>query len=217
MSTVPPGPVPPGNPLPWEDRENRGLVSSFFDTLGLLVSRPAEAWARMRESGDTISPLLFGVVVCWLSMAVQGILFRLVGMPLLPRFLERRFGPMGGFGGATLAVGLIGGPFLVGLGLFLGAARRHPCCMPVSPLLDARSRFQRTPPAPCHAAASGRDPSVRAGGAGHRAPSPNDFGEGRGRRPHPGRGVLRRPGADRFGRRRGVVESLWASLTAASL
>jgi hypothetical protein len=154
MSTVPPGPVPPGNPLPWEDREKRGLVSSFFDTLGLLVSRPAEAWARMRESGDTTSPLLFGVVVCWLSMAVQGILVRTIGMPMLPRFLERRFGPMRGFGGATLAVRLIVAPFLIALALFLGAAILHLCCMLVGALQNSRSGFEGSLRAVCYSEAS---------------------------------------------------------------
>ncbi len=43
MSTVPPEPVPPPNPLPWEARETRGLLPSFFDTLGLLVTRPTAA------------------------------------------------------------------------------------------------------------------------------------------------------------------------------
>lgn len=157
MSTVPPGPVPPGNPLPWEDREKRGLVASFFDTLGLLVSRPAEAWARMRESGDTTSPLLFGVVVCWLSMAVQGILVRAIGMPMLPRFLERRFGPMGGFGGfggATLVVRLIVAPFVIALALFLGAAILHLCCMLVGALPNSRSGFEGSLRAVCYSEAS---------------------------------------------------------------
>ena len=84
MSTVPPGSVPPQDPLPWEARETRGLLPSFFDTLGLFVSRPAEGWARVRESGDSTSPLLFGTAVCWLSMALQSILFRLIAMPVLP-------------------------------------------------------------------------------------------------------------------------------------
>src|SRR6266542_3106443 len=83
MSTVPPEPVPPPNPLPWEARETRGLLPSFFDTLGLLVTRPTEAWARMRESGDSTSPLLFGTAVCWLSMALHSVLFSLIAMAIL--------------------------------------------------------------------------------------------------------------------------------------
>ena len=154
MSTVPPGPVPPPNPLPWEAREARGLLPAFFDTVGLLVSRPSEAWERMRESGDTASPLLFGVAVCWLSMAVQGILLRVIGMPLVPVFLERRFGRLGDFGGGALAVRLIVAPFVVAIGLFLGAAILHLCCMIVGALTNSRSGFEGSLRAVCYSEVS---------------------------------------------------------------
>ena len=119
MSTVPPAPVPSLNPLPWEARETRGLLPAFFDTLGLLVSRSEEAWARMRQRGDTTSPLLFGTAICWLSMALQGILFRLIPATMLPGFLERRFGSFGRFGGMGLAVRLIVAPFVIVIVLFV--------------------------------------------------------------------------------------------------
>lgn len=154
MSTVAPGPVAPPNPLPWEARESRGLVGGFFDTLGLLVSRPAEAWARMRESGDTTSPLLFGIAVCWLSAAVQGILIRVVGMPMLPAFLERRVGRMGGFMGVALVGKLIVLPIVLFIGLLLGAAILHVCCMLVGALRDSRSGFEGTLRAVCYSEVS---------------------------------------------------------------
>jgi hypothetical protein len=154
MSTVPPGPVAPPNPLPWEAREARGLIPSFFDTLGLLVSRPAEAWARMRESGDSTSPLLFGTAVCWLSMALQGILFWLIAVPVLPGVLGRRFGMMSGFGGAALAVRLIVAPFFIAIALFLGAAILHLCCMLVGGLQNSRSGFEGSLRAVCYSEVS---------------------------------------------------------------
>jgi hypothetical protein len=142
MSTVPPVPVPPPDPLPWEARETRGLLPAFFDTLGLIVSRPAEAWARMRQSGDSTSPLLFGTAICWLSMTVQGILFRLIAAPVLPAFLGRRFGTLGRFGGMGLAVRLIIAPLIIVIVLFLGAAILHLCCMLVGALQNSRSGFE---------------------------------------------------------------------------
>jgi hypothetical protein len=154
MSTVPPGPVPPPNPLPWEAREARGLLPAFFDTLGLFVTRPAEAWARTREGGDSTSPILFGIVVCWLSMAVQGVLFRLVGMPMLPRVLERRFGKMAELGGVGFVVKLLVAPFLIGIGIFLGAAILHVCCMLVGALQDSRSGFEGSLRAVCYSEVS---------------------------------------------------------------
>ncbi len=154
MSTVPPGSVPPPNPLPWEARETRGLVPSFFDTLGLLVTRPAEAWARMREGGDSTSPLLFGVAVCWLSTALQGILFRLIAAPMLPAFLGRRFGMMRDLGGVGLAVRLIMAPFVIAIALFLGAAILHLCCMLVGALQNSRSGFEGSLRAVCYSEVS---------------------------------------------------------------
>jgi hypothetical protein len=154
MSTVPPGPVPPLNPLPWEARETRGLLPAFFDTLGLLVTRPAEAWARMRQSGDSTSPLLFGAAICWLSMAVQGILFRLIAAPALPAFLGRRFGTLNRFGGMGLAVRLIIAPLIIVIVLFLGAAILHLCCMLVGALQNSTSGFEGTLRAVCYSEVS---------------------------------------------------------------
>ena len=142
MSTVPPGPVPPLNPLPWEARETRGLLPAFFDTLGLLVTRPSEAWARMRQSGDTTSPLLFGTAICWLSMALQGVLFRLIPSTMLPGFLERRFGSLSRFGGMGLAVRLIIAPFIIVIVLFVAAAILHFCCMLTGALQNSTSGFE---------------------------------------------------------------------------
>ena len=154
MSTVPPGPVPPPNPLPWEARETRGLLPSFFDTLGLLVTNPAEAWARMRQSGDTASPLLFGTAICWLSMALQGILFRLIAAPVLPAFLGRRLGTLSRFGGTGLAVRLIVAPFVIVIALFVGAAILHFCCMLAGALQTSRSGFEGTLRVVCYSEVS---------------------------------------------------------------
>jgi hypothetical protein len=150
MSTETPGPIPSPNPLPWEAREARGLFPAFFDTVGLFVSRPAEAWARVRESGDSTSPLLFGAAICWLSMALQSIFFRLIAMPLLPGFIGRRFGGLSRFGGAGLAVRLIVAPFAIVIALFVAAAILHVCCMLVGALQSSRSGFEGSLRAVCY-------------------------------------------------------------------
>ena len=150
MSTVPPGPVPPPNPLPWEDRERRGLLPAFFDTVGVFVSRPAEGWARAREAGDSTSPLLFGIAVAWLSMAVQGVLFRLLAVPYVPEFLGRRFGGMRGFGGTALVGKLIVAPFILAIAFFVVAALLHACCLVVGALANSRSGFEGSLRAVCY-------------------------------------------------------------------
>jgi hypothetical protein len=154
MSTVPPGPAPPPNPIPWEARQTLGVLPAFFDTLGLFVTRPAEAWGRVRESGDTTSPLLFGIAVCWLSMAVQAILFRFAAVPMLPGALGRRFGMMSGFGGAALIGRLIVGPFIIAIVIFIGSAILHLCCMLVGALQSSQSGFEGSLRAVCYSEVS---------------------------------------------------------------
>ena len=155
MSTVPPGPVPPPNPLPWETRETRGLLPSFFDTLTLLISRPSEAWARMRERGDTTSPLLFGIAICWLSTALQSVLFRVIARPMMPDVITRRFPMLAGWGGGgSLIVKLIVSPFVIAIGLFIGAALLHLCCMLVGALQNSQSGFEGSLRAVCYSEVS---------------------------------------------------------------
>jgi len=99
MSTVPPEPpsVSPvaTAPLPWEARDTRGFLSALFDTLGLFLSRPSEAWARTRESGDIGSPLLFAVLISWGASIIQWLIGRVITVPALPGYFGRRFGAMG--------------------------------------------------------------------------------------------------------------------------
>jgi len=153
MSTLPPSTPPttsPANPLPWEARDSRGMVQSFLDTWGMFLSRPQEAWDRARESGDLASPLFFGLVVCWISLLVQKAIASLIAAPLLPGFLGRRFPglferlPMGRMGAVGLIVQAIVSPIAILIGLFLGAAILHVCCMIVGALTGSRSGFEGT-------------------------------------------------------------------------
>jgi hypothetical protein len=101
-----------------------------------------------------MSPILFGTAICWLSTAVQGILHRFIAVPVMPEFFQRHFGTMGRFGGAGLAVRLIVAPFVIALGLFLGSALLHLCCMLVGALKDSRSGFEGTLRAVCYSEVS---------------------------------------------------------------
>jgi hypothetical protein len=150
MSTVPPQtPPPPPAPsaaLPWEERHQRGFLQALFDTMGLFVSRPAEAWARTRETGDITSPLLFGVLVAWFALALQRILMAAVAMPLLPGLMGRRMGMgmMGGLAGAGLVVQIILLPVAIVCGLFIGSAILHFFCLIVGALSGSQSGFEGT-------------------------------------------------------------------------
>ena len=142
MSSVPPEPPLPGNPLPWEARQTRGALEAFFDTLGIFFSRPAEAWARAREVGDLGSPLIFGTIVAWLSYAVHSILSRFLMLPLLPGALGRRLGTMGHYGRIGIVFHLIFAPVFIAVALFIGAAVLHVCCMITGALSNSASGFE---------------------------------------------------------------------------
>ena len=148
MSTVPPQtPPPPPAPsaaLPWEERNQRGFLQALFDTMGLFVSRPAEAWARTRERETSRHLVLFGVLVAWFALALQRILMAAVAMPLLPGLLGRRMGMMGGLAGAALVVQIIILPFAIVCGLFIGSAILHFFCLIVGALSGSQSGFEGT-------------------------------------------------------------------------
>src|ERR1044071_9425419 len=41
----------PGSGLPWENRQQIGLVKAWLDTVSLLIAKPGDAFAMMRPEG----------------------------------------------------------------------------------------------------------------------------------------------------------------------
>ncbi|HYB53889.1 MAG TPA: YIP1 family protein [Thermoanaerobaculia bacterium] len=155
MSSLPPGAPPPAppatppppsqNPLPWEDRDRRGFLQALTDTMGLFISRPSEAWARARESGDMTSPLLFGLIVGWVSAVAQSVIARIAPVPvMLPGRWGRSFERMHEYRGGGIAVTAIVAPIAILIALFIGAAILHVCCMLVGALNASTSGFEGT-------------------------------------------------------------------------
>jgi hypothetical protein len=146
MSTLPPASPPPpsteANPLPWEDRVRRGFMQSLLETIGLFVSRPSEAWTRAKETGDVASPLLFGVLICWFSTVVRLLIFRWVAIPFALPGRFGRFAMMRPFGGAGFLFWVVLAPIFIAVGVFIGAAILHLCCMIVGGLSESRSGFE---------------------------------------------------------------------------
>jgi hypothetical protein len=147
MSSVPPVPPsalpPPVVPLPWEARDTRGFLPALFDTLGLFWSRPAEAWARTRESGDIGSPLIFAVLVAWVSIIIQTVTMRILNIPALPGRWGRS-GMMQSHGMAGLIGTIILAPILVMIGLFIASLILHVCCLIVGALTNSRAGLEGT-------------------------------------------------------------------------
>jgi len=148
MSTVPPQPpsAPPPvpvAPLPWEARDTRGFLPALLDTLGLFLSRPSEAWARTRESGDIGSPLLFAVLVAWVSIIIQTVTMRVINIPALPGRWGK-YGMMESHGMAGLIGTIILAPIFVMIVLFIVSLILHVCCLIVGALTDSRAGLEGT-------------------------------------------------------------------------
>ena len=158
MSSVPPGsgyppppPPPPQGPPPvmpsgaglaWETQPLG--PESFFDTAKMFITAPEQAWARTRETGDYMRPLLFALIVAWVGSifnAVWGSMFGAGFMKMIPPQYQR-YAMMGG--GRGIIVTIVLAPLFIACGLFIGSAIFHVSFMIVGALKGSRSQFEGT-------------------------------------------------------------------------
>src|SRR3954469_11045973 len=77
----------PGSGLPWENRQQIGLVKAWLDTVSLLIAKPSEAFTMMRSEGGMMDPLIFGLIGgC--AGSIVSILFQAL-LRLVPGFSGR--------------------------------------------------------------------------------------------------------------------------------
>src|SRR5436853_5604908 len=58
--------IAPRSGLPWDDRQQRGILRAFFDTLVMVLTKPAEAFTPMKCEGgfrESLVHTFFGVCV----------------------------------------------------------------------------------------------------------------------------------------------------------
>ena len=123
------GPPPPYTPtgagLAWETQAIG--PESFLDTAKLFITAPTDAWARTRETGDYMRPLLFAIVIAWIGAifnAVWSTMFGAGMLRMLPPEYASRLGAFG-MGRGGLLVNIILAPIFILCGLFIGAAIFH--------------------------------------------------------------------------------------------
>jgi hypothetical protein len=131
----------PGSGLPWENRQQIGLVKAWLDTVSLLIAKPSEAFTMMRPEGGMIDPLLFGLIGGCAGTIVS-ILFQGL-MQSIPGFAGRNdfFHAFGISSWAFFIVYAILSPLFVVLGLFIGSGILHLCLMLVG---GANRSFETT-------------------------------------------------------------------------
>lgn len=136
----------PRSGLPWERRDAIGFVPAFFETVAMVLTRPAEAFTVMRTEGGFTDPLLFGVIggsigaIIWalLSLALHSV-GAFAALSAQQNSLDRLTGAS--VGGALFIVRLIFTPLLIALGLFVWAALVHVCLMMLN---GANKTFETT-------------------------------------------------------------------------
>ena len=115
--------------LPWEHRNEVGLFKAFLHTVSLLITRPGEAFSRMRPEGGLMDPLLFGLIGGCISQVVS-LLFQLL-LESIPGYPgdNATFHLFGLNQWVLLLIFSALTPVLVLLGLFIGAGILHLCLM----------------------------------------------------------------------------------------
>src|SRR5439155_11812440 len=121
-------PAEPRGGLPWERREERGLVNAFIETLVMVLTKPGEAFAAMKREGGLGEPLIYALIGGCVG-GVVSFLFSL-GLQSIGFFADRQstFAAMAGMGIGS-AVFLVLLPLFIVIMLFIGAAIVHLCLM----------------------------------------------------------------------------------------
>ncbi len=134
--------------LPWEHRQQLGLVNAFIETVRLVLTDPNRAFSQMRTTGGIGEPLLFGVIggsigtIIWivLSLIINSLgLFASMAASARDSALGGMFGF--GVGGVFAIIRLIIAPICIVILLFVWSGIVHLCLMLVG---GARKDFEAT-------------------------------------------------------------------------
>lgn len=135
--------------LPWDRRQELGLLNAFIETLKLVLSNPTVAFSTMQTEGGLAEPLIYAVIggsAGFIVYFLFSIFFGSIGMMSYRNPLA---GVMGfGIGGIFFIIFV---PVLLAIGLFIGGAILHLCLTLVG---GARRSFETTFRVLCFAAGS---------------------------------------------------------------
>jgi hypothetical protein len=134
-----PRPVVPRSGLPWDERQAKGLVNAFIETLQMVLSRPVVAFTAMKREGGLGEPLLYAII----GGTIGGV------FAITYNFVLRSFAPFGDrhgafthlFAGLGWIFLLVLTPLFVVIGMFVASAILHVCLMIVG---GAKQSFETT-------------------------------------------------------------------------
>ena len=153
LSTVPPTStevLEPRSGLPWEHRTERGFVGAFFETLVMVLTKPAVAFTVMRREGGLLDPLFYALIGGSIGVLIS-LLFTLI-MPSFGSFGDQQSSLFAAAGvGIGMIMILIFVPICIILGVFIIAALIHVCLIIVG---GAKQSFETTFRVVCFATGS---------------------------------------------------------------
>jgi hypothetical protein len=132
--------IAPRSGLPWDDRQQRGILRAFFDTMVVVLTKPAEAFAAMKREGGFGDPLIYAIIGGSVGYVIYFLFQFLLSSA---RLLGSHENPMmhaigGGIGSLFL---IICAPLLVAIGTFITSGILHLCLMIVG---GAKQPFETT-------------------------------------------------------------------------
>lgn len=139
-------PPPDGARLPWEIRDQLGIAEALLETIKLLVTDPAETYARIRRDGDLTSPLLFAIILGWIGGFLNQLWSYLFNSSIRTMFggmqgLDRAF-PETSF--VAIVAILVAMPVLIVIGVFISSGIFHLCLLLVGGTNDSPIGFEGT-------------------------------------------------------------------------
>lgn len=129
----------PRSGLPWDERQTKGLLNAFIETLQMVLSMPVAAFTAMKREGGLGEPLLYAMI----GGTFGGV------FAITYNFALRSFAPFGDRHGALAHVFdglgwiflLLLTPLFVVIGMFVASAILHVCLMIVG---GAKQSFETT-------------------------------------------------------------------------
>jgi hypothetical protein len=142
--------IAPRSGLPWDDRQQRGILRAFFDTLVMVLTNPAEAFTAMNREGGFGEPLIYAII----GGSVGGVIYFLYNFLLGSAHIfgshENPMMQMMG-GGIRQLFFIILVPFFIAIETFISSAVFHLCLMIVG---GAKQPFETTFRVVCFAGGS---------------------------------------------------------------
>jgi hypothetical protein len=129
-----------GGGLPWEHREQLGIFKAYFDTVSMVLTQPAVAFATMKTEGDMTGPMLFALIGGSAGLIVSFLLQ--IALHSIGFMADRQTGMFGlGIVGVWALVYIVLVPVMVIVGMFVGSGILHLCLMIVG---GANKPFETT-------------------------------------------------------------------------